>query len=190
MTVYDTQAGQAQGTVYLYGYTLPLNPTKAIQSLAISNDNAIKILAIDEVNPAQQTFPSSVVIRDPKRPVPVPAPVLRDPGPGAGAGFAAVGGGIAGASGSSSTDAARVATAIDSLVAPGPSARRGGIRPGLGSSLSVFLGTIGSLAGGPPLPTAIAIGTVDLPTMPVVDWLHPRASSKHLAGETGAAAPP
>ncbi len=54
MSAYDTSSATVQGTVYLYGYVLPVNPNKTVSQLAISNDVNIKILAINDVNQPPQ----------------------------------------------------------------------------------------------------------------------------------------
>ncbi len=46
--------GTATGTVYLYGYKFPTNPSKTVEYLQISDDSTIKILAIDEVDQPEQ----------------------------------------------------------------------------------------------------------------------------------------
>ena len=41
--------GNQQGTRYLYGYSFTLDPTKTVAAIGVSNDNNIKLLAIDLV---------------------------------------------------------------------------------------------------------------------------------------------
>ena len=51
MTSYNTSTGTHTGTdVYLYGYVIPVDPTRMVSSIVFPNNAKVKILAIDEVN--------------------------------------------------------------------------------------------------------------------------------------------
>jgi hypothetical protein len=51
MTAYDTYSGgsnsQAGGNAYLYGYTIPVDPTRTLIQLGLTNDQSIVVLALD-----------------------------------------------------------------------------------------------------------------------------------------------
>ncbi|MBV8267003.1 MAG: hypothetical protein JO252_11800, partial [Planctomycetaceae bacterium] len=49
MTHFNTASGRVNQTVYLYGYSFPLDPRKTVSYMEVPNNNDIKILAIDEL---------------------------------------------------------------------------------------------------------------------------------------------
>jgi hypothetical protein len=56
MTSYnaDENNGNTAGTVYLYGYVLPTNPSLVVQDIEPYNDSKVKVLAIDVVDQPEQ----------------------------------------------------------------------------------------------------------------------------------------
>ena len=62
MTSYNTSSANTSGHVYLYGYVFSTSTTEPIVSIKLPNNSDIKILAIDEVNAAQQADPEDGVI--------------------------------------------------------------------------------------------------------------------------------
>ena len=49
MTYFNAASGRVNQTVYLYGYSFPLDPRKTVSYMEVPNDNNIKVLAIDEL---------------------------------------------------------------------------------------------------------------------------------------------
>jgi hypothetical protein len=54
MHSYNNSSGTQTGTVYLYGYVIPLNPTQMIASIVFPNNSKVKVLSIDEVDQPPQ----------------------------------------------------------------------------------------------------------------------------------------
>jgi hypothetical protein len=62
MTSDNSPTGNQGGNTYLYGYVISTTSTKLISSITFPNNADVKILAIDEINSAQQNDPEDGVI--------------------------------------------------------------------------------------------------------------------------------
>ena len=62
MTSYNTSSANTSGNAYLYGYVFTTTTSKPIVSIEFPSNVYIRILAIDEINAAQQNDPEDGVI--------------------------------------------------------------------------------------------------------------------------------